>query len=513
MPAARPIALAVCVATLLLSTSPLRSQGGSPPRERTGAGGAAIVLGLPPPDSGAVPSHDDELMASGYWARDPDNGALYRTDRLVVRFKEAPSSALRAHALDMAGVDRRTGQLWDGWEQVSLLAGTTAPEARARLLADPAVAEVLPEYRVEALATRPNDELFGRQWNFEALDLPRAWDVNDGGNDRVVVAVLDTGLNVQDGVFTYNILGIGRVPLQFSAAADLVAPGRLVAPKDFIYGDEIPLDVDGHGTHVAGTIAQLTGNGIGVSGIAHKARLMPVKVLDGTIDFLVDPSNDGGLSTTIAAGIRYAADNGAHVINLSLGSTGAMPLVRDAIGYAVQRGAFVAIAAGNDGDDGNPVEYPAAYGADIDGAMTVGAVGRDLRRASYSGFKAYVEICAPGGDDVSSENDLDNGVAQMTYRAANSWASLSWQDTWLLLGRGFRPRFDTFAVTAYQGTSMAAPHVAGVAALLYAQGFRNPATVERAIKTFARPLDARPDECGAGLVDPRGALRGLGMLR
>ena len=101
----------------------------------------------------------------------------------------------------------------------------------------------------------------------------------------------------------------------------------------------------------------------------------------------------------------------------------------------------------------------------------------------------------------------------MTYRFVNSWSGLPPFETYTLLGRGFRPHFDTFAVTAYQGTSMAAPHVAGVAALLYSQGVRNPAAVERAIKRFARPIDATADECGAGLVDPRGALRGLGLLQ
>ena len=452
-------------------------------------------------------------LQSGRWARDPENGALYRTDRLIVRFREDASAGRRALALDLAGADRRTGELWDGWQRAAVAERHSAMEARARLRTDPAVDDVLLDYRAEPFATRPNDEFFARQWNFEMLDLPRAWDVNNGATDQIVVAVVDTGLNVEGGTFTYDITGVGRVALPFAEAADLVAPGRIVAPRDFVYGDDLPLDVDGHGTHVAGTIAQLTGNTVGVSGIAHKVKVMPIKVLAGAIDVLADPGNPGSLTTTIAAGIRYAADNGAHVINLSLGGPGASPLERDAIRYAVSRGAFVTIAAGNDGDAGNPIEYPAAYGSEIDGAMTVGAVGPDRRRASYSGFKPYVEVCAPGGDDRRSESDFDNGVSQMTYRSVDSWGFFSLLETFQLLRAGARPRFDRFAVTAYQGTSMAAPHIAGVGALLYSQGIRNPAAIEEAITRFARPIDATADECGAGLVDPQGALRALGITR
>ena len=303
MPAPRLSTLAASVAALLVFSPALRSQDDVRVRERTGDGGAAIVLGVPPGEPHAPRSDADDLLRSGVWARDESNGALYRTDRLVVRFRQERSTALRAHALEMAGADRHPSELWDGWVHASVRPGTTPPEARARLQADPSVDEVLLDYKVEPFATRPNDEFFGRQWNFAMLDLPRAWDVNDGGSDQIVVAVVDSGLNTQDGIYTYPILEVGRVPLQFSAAADLVAPGRIVAPRDFVYDDGLPpFDLTGHGTHVAGTIAQLTGNGIGVSGVAHKVRLMPIKVLESTIDFLVNPNNSGGSMATVAAG-------------------------------------------------------------------------------------------------------------------------------------------------------------------------------------------------------------------
>lgn len=505
-------ALAAGIAAGILAVVPLKSQSRPGTRERVGAAGAAIVLGLPPAEPQDRP---DTTGAStpvpSVWVKDPVTGAEYRSDYLLVRFRENASAGLRATALAQARALRTADRLWDGWERADVEAGATVESARATLAGDATVSDAAFDYRVYPFATRPNDEFFSRQWNFEALDMPRAWDINDGASDQITVAVVDTGLNTESTMLTYPVDSVGAVPVAFAAAADLVTPGRIVAPFDFVWNDDMPMDTEGHGSHVAGTIAQLTGNSVGVAGIAHKVRVMPLKVLASNLDVLSGRS--GGSQLTVATAIRYAADHGAHVINLSLGGPGSMPLVRDALLYAVSRGAFLTIAAGNDGDEGNPVEYPASYAGEIDGVMAVGAVGRDLRRASYSGFKPYVEICAPGGDDTRSESDVENGVSQMTYRAVDAWYDLNILEAWLSLRLGRRPRYDRFAVTAIQGTSMAAPHVAGVAALLYSQGLRNPAAVERAIKRFARPIDARPDECGAGLVDPRGALRGMGLLQ
>ena len=202
------------------------------------------------------------------------------------------------------------------------------------------------------------------------------------------------------------------------------------------------------------------------------------------------------------AGVKWAADQGARIINLSLGGPGDSPAHLEALRYAVGKGAFVTIAAGNNFEQGNQVESPAQYGRQIEGVITVGAVGRSMTRAFYSNTSSGTEIAAPGG------SQRDGGSAGLVYQYGIRESDFDFETV-------VKPRFDRYTTVAAQGTSMAAPHVAGVAALLYSQGVTNPAAIEAAIKRFARDLGTAgvDNEYGAGLVDARAALRGLGVAR
>jgi len=203
----------------------------------------------------------------------------------------------------------------------------------------------------------------------------------------------------------------------------------------------------------------------------------------------------------MAEGLKYAADNGAKVINLSIGGPDS-EIVRDAVSYAVDKGAFVAIAAGNEFEEGNPTEFPAAFAPSIDGAMSVAAVGRSLRRAFYSNTGTHIEIAAPGGDD------RDGGIDGMVWQTTLSFFD---SDPATIIF----PRFDRYVESPYEGTSMASPHVAGVAALLMSQGVKNPAAVEALIRATARDLGSpgRDNEFGYGLIQPRAALFGRGFIK
>jgi serine protease len=473
-------------------------------------------LRVSPVEYPIFPDDGSTVVPNEVWEWDDSVQAHFRKGVVLVRFGPDVDGVARVQAANAAGLHHAATRLAGGWELRTASDGISARDAVAALRADAAVAETALDYRLSTLQLRPNDELFNLQWNFEAIDLPRAWEINSGATADVTVAVIDTGLNVVTDTFLFSG-PFGRFPIRFAQVPDLVTDVRVVHPFDFVYGDEFPLDLGGHGTHVAGTVGQETNNSIGLTGVAYNVRLMPLKVISGGSDIIswddvFFPGNLSGSSVIIAAAIRHAADKGANVLNLSLGGPGSTPIIRDALAYAVQKGAFVAIAAGNDGDRGNPVFYPAAYAAELAGVVTVGAVNRDSRRAQYSGFKSYVEICAPGGQTRSAV-DYTNGVTQVSYNEAATLPGLSGIQKLLALRLGFRPRFDLFEPRPYQGTSMAAPHVAGVAALLYSQGIRNPAFIEEALRRFAQPIQATADECGAGLVDARRSLRGLGLAQ
>ena len=273
---------------------------------------------------------------------------------------------------------------------------------------------------------------------------------------------------------SFPALGIVDVPI--ARAPDLGDAGRFVAPRDFIWDDDNPVDLDGHGTHITGTIGEATNNGTGAAGVASNVRLMPVKVIASVWDRVFGAA--AGSDDVVARGIRYAADHGANVINMSIGRTGPpAPVVEDAVRYAVARGAFVAIAGGNSFEDGNPIERFAEIAARVPGAVSVASVGRDLRRARYSTIGEYIELAAPGGD--RSRGGIEAQILQQTL-------DLDLVETYDLGPARFRaPRFDAFTYFFFEGTSLAAAHVSGLAALLYQQGITRPAALEAALIAYA----------------------------
>lgn len=310
---------------------------------------------------------------------------------------------------------------------------------------------IVPLLGLPAPAFTPNDPRYPEQWNFRMIGMPQAWERSRGKG--VVVAVIDTGVAFQ----TEN-----GIPV----ASDLKQTAW-TKPYDFITNRAKAYDDHGHGTHVAGTIAQSTNNGHGVAGIAFEATIMPLKVLT---------AQGYGTVSDIADAVHFAADNGAQVINMSLGGPRSSPVLRKACTYAYQRGVTIVCAAGNSGHEG--VSYPAAYPE----CMAVSAVGPSGKLTFYSSWGKEIDIAAPGGEYQSPDRKAD-GILQNT-----------------VFGKQ-----DVFE--AWQGTSMASPHVAGVAALVIGQGVKGPEAVRKRLRDTARPKDD-PNRYGAGLLDAAAAVAG-----
>ncbi|MEM1416593.1 MAG: S8 family peptidase [Myxococcota bacterium] len=335
------------------------------------------------------------------------------------------------------------------------------PEA-AQAFVVPELAEAADAPEASRGTYRPNDPYYKHQWHLDQIQMPAAWTRSQG--EGVVVAVIDTGVSF-------------RSEGKFVLAPDLAAT-RFVGGRDFVDGDDRPQDEHGHGTHVAGTIAQSTNNALGVAGVAPGASIMPIRVLD---------RRGAGSWGRVAAGIRWAADHGADVLNLSLGGGVPSRAIQNAINHAHAKGVVVVAAAGNTGR--GRVQFPGA----CKNTIGVGAVRFDETLSFYSSYGNHLDVVAPGGDTRVDQNGdgMADGVLQNT------------------LVQGDPGRHDYLL---YQGTSMAAPHVAGVAALLKAEGVRSPDAVERLLKRTAKDKgDAR--RYGAGLIQADSALRAAGQER
>ena len=485
----------------------------------TGAqsGRAILVDGPTGIDLGPI-TQREEALAPGY--RTGAGGAKFDDDEIIVAFDNAALTGQSSGALMAAAGANPASEAEspDGdYSIVTVEPGQNPETVAARLTGRRGIRYAQARYRVYA-DSKPNDPLYAQQWNFPLIDLERAWDINAGGSSAIVVAVLDTGVAFRDATVSYNTRAwstvsglslltfpsLGTVSIPFSRATDLGAADSFVAPRDFIWQDANPFDFVGHGTHVAGTIAQATNNGTGAAGVAYNVRIMPVKVLSDLWDFIFGNSRTG-TDDVVAQGIRYAADNGANIINMSLGRSGSpAPVIEAAMRYAVDRGVFIAVSAGNAFEDGNPIRRPADIAERIEGVMAVAAVGPDRNKAPYSSTGSWVEIAAPGGN---TRQGSAAGVLQQTLSPSDNETFAGGPSTYRA------PRFDRFVYRNFQGTSMAAPHVAGLAALLMHQGVRNPASIERAIKQFATELGeaGRDNTYGHGLINARATLRGLGL--
>jgi subtilisin family serine protease len=320
---------------------------------------------------------------------------------------------------------------------------------------------------VAAAQAAPNDPLYGpRQWGPKQIKAEQAWTTSTGAGQ--IIAVVDSGIDLSHPDLAGKIVGGAT----FTGCANNGPCGN----GDWLSGGQRGQPPSPHGTHVAGIAAATTGNGVGVAGVAPDARLLAVKVL----------TDEGGSFEEIAAGIRWSVDNGTDVINMSLGAipgaqalpiTGLETSVRDAVDYAQSQGVVVVAAAGNDAVSvcGEP-----SFDPDV---LCVVSTDRNEARAWYSNFGASEAplnaVAAPGGQGlVSCGEDV---VSTVPSSAGGTCTGI--------MGT---PGYDFYA-----GTSMATPHVAGVAALLKAQG-RSAAQVVSVLKSTAR----KPGTTTRGVYDP-----------
>ncbi len=311
----------------------------------------------------------------------------------------------------------------------------------ARLRADPAVEHAEPMTVLRALFV-PDDPLYAsKQWHLKRVGAESAWDYTCGMG--VTVAVVDTGVACFD-----------KGP--FTRGTDLGGT-HCEGGWNFVDNSAEAYDDQGHGTHVAGTIAQTTNNGVGTAGLAYCATLMPVKVLN---------KSGWGTVANVAEGIRYAADHGAQIINMSLGGPIKSKVLEDAVNHAVSKGVIIVAAAGN---SGKAVGYPAAY----PGVIAVSATDSNDNIAWFSSRGPQIALAAPGVN-VTQQTICDGGKNKCEM-------------------------FGTF-----NGTSMASPHVAGVAAMVVGMGVTDPAAVRSTLESTARPKDDAK-LYGAGIVDAAAA--------
>ncbi len=420
--------------------------------------GVAAVSGVAHadgPDPNPVPSFTAELGMNGKVADTWTNEASWDIPgEYVIDARDDVSDSDLADIAGRFDLVLRPTQL----ERETRIERASMDAAKAlrvlrELAGDPRIERVEPLAMVRMEFT-PDDPLFKeQQWHMDRIGAPRAWDFATGRG--VTVAVVDTGIACE----TYG---------PFTKGSDLDQT-ECVQGWSFISNDIHANDDQGHGSHVAGTIAQSTNNGRGATGVAFHARLMPVKVLN---------QEGWGSTADVADGIRWAADHGANVINLSLGGPRNSGIMEDAVKHALAQGAVVVAAAGN---SGGSVGYPGA----TEGVIGVSASDQNDKLAKFSSRGKEVDIAAPGVN-----------VVQQT-----------------ICEKGRKKECENYP--AYNGTSMASPHVAGAAALVMSLGVTEPSAVEGALKASARVVDDSEGGkklFGAGILQAADAVQRVTLM-
>ena len=454
----------------------------------------AGVIGLSAPAvANAAPGQDKKLNLSAITTQESH-------DRFIVHFDAATrgnSDAVRQNVADAArgqGVGLQVQrQLAVGAHVITADSALppAAAEALMRRFASRAEVEyVEPDVLLQPMV-EPTDPLYYAQWHYNevvgGMNLPGAWDLNRGLG--VVVAVLDTGQTDHEDLVGNMVPGYDFIDDTFVSRdgdgrdGDPDDPGDWTLRGDCGFGSPAT-NSSWHGTHVAGTVAAVTNNGIGLAGVAYEAKVQHVRVLGRCGGYLSDISD--GVVWASGGPVTGAPVNAtpASVINMSLGGSGSCGTTyQAAIDEAVANGATVVVSAGNSNADA--ANFRPASCANV---ITVAATDRFGDRASYSNYGATVEISAPGGDSDGS----GNGVAS----TLNDGTTVQGNDIYVY----------------YQGTSMAAPHISGLAAMMYSTDPAiTPAQVLSLMQSTARPLPGScTGGCGAGIADAEAALLAMG---
>lgn len=304
---------------------------------------------------------------------------------------------------------------------------------------------------------RPNDILYTRyQWNLPMIDMERSWDLSQGSN-KVIIAVVDTGIDLDHPEFA----------------------GKLTKGYNVIEDTDNPMDDNGHGTHVAGIIAARANNGDGIAGITWNSRLMPIKAIG---------ADGSGTAFDIAQGIRWATDNGADVINLSVGNYTSSAALRDACRYAYQKNVVLVAATGNDATD--QPGYPAAYKE----VFGVSAIDHNRERADFSNYGDYVDVVAPGVDIPSTYIYSDYAALSGTSMACPHVTAFA------ALIRSVNPRLSADEVMTLMRKTAIDLGTQGKDKL-YGYGMINVNAALTQAKTDTAPLQTEPQENFGGLLN------------